>query len=55
MVLVDMKRADSVDPKVLAPFVGETEYHGVTANVPSPKGELAGRHALYLQGQFAWH
>ena len=42
MVLVDaMKRADSVDPKVFAPFIGKTEYHGVTADIAfTPKGEL---------------
>ncbi|GKS92405.1 branched-chain amino acid ABC transporter substrate-binding protein [Acidovorax sp. SUPP2539] len=42
MVLVDaMKRADSVDPKVYAPFLAKTQYKGVTANIAfTPKGEL---------------
>ena len=42
MVLADaMKRADSVDPKVFTPFIGKTDYHGVTANIAfTPKGEL---------------
>lgn len=42
MVLVDaMKRADSVDPKVYAPFLSKTQYKGVTANIAfTPKGEL---------------
>lgn len=42
MVLVDaMKRADSVDPKVYLPFIGKSQYHGVTANISfTPKGEL---------------
>ena len=42
MVLVDaMKRANSVDPKVYTPFLAQTQYKGVTANVSfTPKGEL---------------
>lgn len=42
MVLVDaMKRANSVDPKVYIPFIGKTEYKGVTANIAfTSKGEL---------------
>ncbi|WP_369818128.1 branched-chain amino acid ABC transporter substrate-binding protein [Acidovorax sp. Root219] len=42
MVLVDsMKRANSVDPKVFIPFIGKTEYKGVTANIAfTNKGEL---------------
>ncbi|WP_284404629.1 branched-chain amino acid ABC transporter substrate-binding protein [Acidovorax sp. SUPP3434] len=42
MVLVDaMKRADSVDPKVYAPFLSKTQYKGVTANIAfTAKGEL---------------
>lgn len=42
MVLVDsMKRANSVDPKVFIPFIGKTEYKGVTANIAfTSKGEL---------------
>ncbi len=42
MVLADaMKRADSVDPKVYLPFIGKSQYHGVTANIAfTPKGEL---------------
>lgn len=42
MVLVDaMKRADSVDPKVYAPKLFETNYTGVTAQVAFEKdGEL---------------
>lgn len=42
MVLVDsMKRANSVDPKVFIPFIGKTEYKGVTANIAfTAKGEL---------------
>jgi branched-chain amino acid transport system substrate-binding protein len=41
-VLVDaMKRADSVDPKVYVPFIGKTQFKGVTANIAfTPKGEL---------------
>ncbi len=41
-VLVDaMKRANSVDPKVYTPFIGKTQYKGVTANIAfSSKGEL---------------
>ncbi len=42
MVLADaMKRANSVDPKVYIPFIGKTEYKGVTANIAfTAKGEL---------------
>jgi len=42
MVLADaMKRADSVDPKVYIPFIGKTQYKGVTANIAfTAKGEL---------------
>jgi branched-chain amino acid transport system substrate-binding protein len=42
MVLADaMKRADSVDPKVYAPFISKTQYKGVTANIAfTAKGEL---------------
>ena len=42
MVLADaMKRANSVDPKVFAPFIAKTEYKGVTANIAfTAKGEL---------------
>ncbi|KQW20187.1 branched-chain amino acid ABC transporter substrate-binding protein [Acidovorax sp. Root402] len=42
MVLADaMKRANSVDPKVFAPFLAKTEYKGVTANIAfTAKGEL---------------
>ncbi|GAA4420776.1 branched-chain amino acid ABC transporter substrate-binding protein [Acidovorax lacteus] len=42
MVLVDaMKRANSVDPKVYIPFIGKTDYRGVTAHIAfTPKGEL---------------
>ena len=41
-VLVDaMKRADSVDPKVYVPFIGKTQFKGVTANIAfTSKGEL---------------
>ncbi len=41
-VLVDaMKRADSVDPKVYVPFIGKTQFKGITANIAfTPKGEL---------------
>jgi len=41
-VLVEaMKRANSVDPKVYAPFIGKTQYKGVTANIAfTSKGEL---------------
>ena len=41
-VLADaMKRADSVDPKVYVPFIGKTQFKGVTANIAfTPKGEL---------------
>lgn len=41
-VLVDaMKRANSVEPKVYLPFIGKTQYKGVTANIAfSAKGEL---------------
>ncbi|MDD2881858.1 MAG: branched-chain amino acid ABC transporter substrate-binding protein [Rhodoferax sp.] len=41
-VLADaMKRADSVDPKVYTPFIGKTQFKGVTANIAfTPKGEL---------------
>ena len=42
VVLVDaMKRAKSVDPKVYVPFIGKTQFKGVTANIAfTPKGEL---------------
>lgn len=42
MVLADaMKRADSVDPKVYIPFIGKTQYKGVTAHIAfTAKGEL---------------
>lgn len=42
MVLVDaMKRANSVDPRAYTPFIGKTQYKGVTANIAfTPKGEL---------------
>ena len=42
MVLADaMKRADSVDPKAYIPFIGKTQYKGVTANIAfTAKGEL---------------
>lgn len=41
-VLADaMKRANSVDPKVYVPFIGKTQYKGVTANIAfTSKGEL---------------
>ncbi len=41
-VLVDaMKRADSVEPKVYVPFIGKTQFKGVTANIAfTTKGEL---------------
>ena len=41
-VLVDaMKRADSVDPKAYIPFIGKTQFKGVTANIAfTAKGEL---------------
>ena len=41
-VLVEaMKRANSVDPKVYAPFISKTQYKGVTANIAfTAKGEL---------------
>ncbi len=41
-VLVDaMKRADSVDPQVYVPFIGKTQFKGITANIAfTPKGEL---------------
>jgi len=42
MVLVDsMKRAGSADPKVYLPFVGKTNYDGVTTQVQfDADGEL---------------
>ncbi len=42
MVLADaMKRANSVDPRAYTPFVGKTQFKGVTANIAfTPKGEL---------------
>jgi len=42
MVLVDaMKRAGSADPKVYTPFIGQTNYKGVTTTVQfEPNGEL---------------
>jgi branched-chain amino acid transport system substrate-binding protein len=42
MVLVDaMKRANSWDPKVYTPFIGQTNYKGVTTTVQfEPNGEL---------------
>ena len=42
MVLVDaMKRANSVDPRVYTPFIGKTQFKGVTANIAfTLKGEL---------------
>lgn len=42
MVLVDaMKRANSVDPRAYTPFIGKTQFKGVTANIAfTPKGEL---------------
>jgi branched-chain amino acid transport system substrate-binding protein len=41
-VLVDaMKRANSVDPKTYLPFIGKTQYKGVTANIAfTSNGEL---------------
>jgi branched-chain amino acid transport system substrate-binding protein len=41
-VLVDaMKRAKSVDPKVYTPFLGSTNFKGVTANIAfEPNGEI---------------
>jgi len=41
-VLVDaMKRANSVDPKTYLPFVGKTQFKGVTANIAfTANGEL---------------
>jgi branched-chain amino acid transport system substrate-binding protein len=41
-VLVDaMKRANSWDPKVYTPFIGKTNYKGVTTTVQfEPNGEL---------------
>ena len=41
-VLVDaMKRADSVDPKAYTPFIGKTQFKGITANIAfTAKGEL---------------
>ena len=41
-VLVDaMKRANSVDPKTYLPFIGKTQYKGVTANIAfTANGEL---------------
>ena len=41
-VLVDaMKRANSVDPKAYLPFIGKTQYKGVTANIAfTANGEL---------------
>ena len=41
-VLVDaMKRANSVDPQVYVPFIGKTQFKGITANIAfTPKGEL---------------
>jgi branched-chain amino acid transport system substrate-binding protein len=41
-VLVDaMKRANSVDPKAYVPFIGKTQFKGITANIAfTPKGEL---------------
>ena len=41
-VLVDaMKRADSVNPMVYVPFIGKTQYKGITANIAfTAKGEL---------------
>ncbi|SFE66982.1 branched-chain amino acid ABC transporter substrate-binding protein [Paracidovorax wautersii] len=42
MVLADaMKRADSVDPRKYTPFISQTHYKGVTANIAfTSKGEL---------------
>ncbi|MEO5660617.1 MAG: branched-chain amino acid ABC transporter substrate-binding protein [Polaromonas sp.] len=41
-VLVDaMKRANSVEPKIYLPFIGKTQYQGVTANIAfTGNGEL---------------
>lgn len=41
-VLVDaMKRANSTDPKVYLPFIGKTQFKGVTANIAfTSQGEL---------------
>ena len=41
-VLVEaMKRANSVDPKIYTPFIGKTQYKGVTANIAfTARGEL---------------
>jgi len=41
-VLVDaMKRAKSADPKVYTPFIGSTNFKGVTANIAfEPNGEM---------------
>ncbi|MBB1076819.1 branched-chain amino acid ABC transporter substrate-binding protein [Rhodoferax sp. 4810] len=41
-VLVDaMKRANSVDPLVYVPFIGKTQFKGITANIAfTAKGEL---------------
>ncbi len=41
-VLVDaMKRANSVDPKTYTPFIGKTQFKGVTANIAfTANGEL---------------
>ena len=41
-VLADaMKRANSVDPQVYVPFIGKTQFKGITANIAfTPKGEL---------------
>jgi len=42
LVLVDaMKRANSTDPKVYLPFIGKTQFKGVTANIAfTTNGEL---------------
>jgi branched-chain amino acid transport system substrate-binding protein len=42
LVLVDaMKRANSVEPKAYLPFIGKTQYKGVTANIAfTSNGEL---------------
>ena len=42
LVLVDaMKRANSTDPKVYRPFIGKTQFKGVTANIAfTTNGEL---------------
>jgi len=55
-VLVDaMKRANSVDPKVYIPFIGKTQYKGLTANIAfEPNGELknpATTLSVYRDGQ----